>query len=387
MSRRPTGRGIIITFVGAVILIAAATAQAGWLFVMAVGALGAVLGSAFVPHRLRSIWVERDIPPLATVGDVIDIKLTMTNKGSKPTPTVRIEDLSCGLPAICEELAPGATGTATAARLAPRRGVFEGGRVRIKCGAPFGFVSSTRTVNVESTIVVVPRTVALDSLSFITGGSEADVDGRRLRAASGDYVGVREYRPGDSRRAVHWRTSARAGTLVVREFEDVVAPRVTLLIHSAEPGTPPDSPFEALVSAAASVATHLATAGHRVHLVRSAPYGVDHLTDARPDEALRWLAGCQPVDGPLAPAVTAALARSERNACVVVFTATDADAPAQVASAFDAIAASGRSPALVLAQSHTWARTAATDHGAITASGPRIRLVSKGQDLATCLSG
>jgi hypothetical protein len=61
MSRRPTGRGIIVTVVGAVIFLAAGTTQAGWLFVMAMGALGTVLGSAFVPHRLKSLWVGREI--------------------------------------------------------------------------------------------------------------------------------------------------------------------------------------------------------------------------------------------------------------------------------------------------------------------------------------
>jgi uncharacterized protein (DUF58 family) len=390
MSRRPTGRGIIVTVVGAVIFLAAATTQAGWLFVMAVGALGAVLGSAFMPHRLKSIWVEREIPELATAGDLIDVTLTITNKGAKPTPPVRVEDLSCALPALCEGLEPGATGTATATRLAPRRGIFEGGRVNIKCGAPFGFVSTTRTVTVESPIVVVPRAVALDSLSFITGTSRGSADGLRMTAPSGEYVGVRDYRPGDSRRAVHWRTSARAGTLVVREFEDVAAPAVTLLIHAAEAGAPPKSQFEALVSAAASIACHLAEGGHPVHLVRSTPAGVEHLTGARSPQILRWLAGCEPVDGPLAPAVAGALARSERNACVVVLTATDRT-PAEVTAACDDIAVSGRSPALVLAGSHTWTQGAARggEHEVIAAARRTcpVRVLTREQELTECLRG
>jgi uncharacterized protein (DUF58 family) len=389
MSRRPTGRGIIVTVVGAVILLAAATTQAGWLFVMAVGALGTVLASAFVPHRLKALWIEREIPALAVAGDVIDVTLTVTNKGTRPTPPVRIEDISCALPALCEGLEPHGTGTATATRLAPRRGVFEGGRVRIKCGAPFGFVASTRTINVESPIVVVPRTVALDSLSFIDGKSSESTHGVRMTAPSGEYIGVRDYRPGDSRRAVHWRTSARAGTLVVREFEDVAAPAVTLLIHASEAGAPPESQFEALVSAAGSIACHLAEEGRPVHLVRSTPAGIEHLTAARSPQILRWLADCEPVDGPLGPAVAGALRRSERNASVVVLTETGRT-PAEVAAACDDISVSGRSPALVLARSQTWTQgVGGRDHEVIAAARRRfpVRVLTREQELAECLSG
>jgi hypothetical protein len=143
------------------------------------------------------------------------------------------------------------------------------------------------------------------------------------------------------------------------------------------------------VSAAASIACHLADASHPVHLVRSSAAGTEHLNGARSPEILRWLAGCEPVDGPLAPAVAAALARSERNACVVVLTET-ARAPADVAAACDDIAVSGRSPALVLAESQTWAQSAGgREHEVIAAARRRcpVRILTRERELAECLCG
>ncbi|MGH2788164.1 MAG: DUF58 domain-containing protein [Actinomycetota bacterium] len=390
MSRRPTGRGIVVTTVGAMILLAAASAQAGWLFVIAVGVLGAVLGSAFVPHRLSSLWIERQIPSRAVAGDAIEVALTATNRGSKPTPPVRIEDLSSAFPVMCESLAPGTSATSSAPRHAPRRGIFDGGQVRIACGAPFGFIASVRTVTVESPITVVPPTVELDSLSWITGGGDASEGGHAVRSSSGEYLGVRDYRPGDPRRAVHWRSSARAGTLIVREFEDVAAPRPTLLIHGADAGTPPDSPYEAIVTAAASIARHLVRSGHDVHLVRTGPAGVQHLVDAPAPEILEWLAGCKPEQSPLSHAVAGALARSERDAVVVVLTTTSGTTPADLAGALDHIASAGGRPALVIARSATWVQTANTAERDVVAAargrGP-LRILAKGEDMAACLAG
>ncbi len=76
--------------------------------------------------------------------------------------------------------------------------------------------------------------------------------------------GLRDFRPGDSLRRVHWKSSLRRGLLVVREVEDECERKVEVRIQTA--GARPGEPFEALVRRAASrVVAHL-DAGFQVSL-------------------------------------------------------------------------------------------------------------------------
>jgi uncharacterized protein (DUF58 family) len=62
------------------------------------------------------------------------------------------------------------------------------------------------------------------------GDAIADRLGRR-----GEFFGLRESRVGDDRRDVHWKSSARTGRLLVREYEDELARRVVIAVDNALP--------------------------------------------------------------------------------------------------------------------------------------------------------
>jgi uncharacterized protein (DUF58 family) len=106
-------------------------------------------------------------------------------------------------------------------------------------------------------ILVYPRLVELERL-FSESGSHAQ-DGRRLllRRPSGfDLHSVREYTESDSLRAVHWRSTAKRGELMVKELEDAPRDEVAVLLDAdgrAVTGKPPDSSFDAQVRAAGSI--------------------------------------------------------------------------------------------------------------------------------------
>src|SRR3989442_6729078 len=108
------------------------------------------------------------------------------------------------------------------------------------------------------------------------------------RAGAGTEVfGVREYRPGDLLRRIHWRSSARHGELIVREYEP---PGVRTLAIICDPTPPTREAADQVARLAASEAWDCIREGGRV--VLSAP-GLD---SSRPDEArslwalLEWLA-------------------------------------------------------------------------------------------------
>lgn len=80
-----------------------------------------------------------------------------------------------------------------------------------------GLFRGRRTSPDSEVALVLPR---FTSLSHRPQARELEASVAAPRAGSGtELFGVREYRPGDSLRRIHWRSSARHGELVVREYE------------------------------------------------------------------------------------------------------------------------------------------------------------------------
>lgn len=274
-----------------------------------------------------------------------------------------------------------------------RRGVFSAGPVVLTSGAPFGFTRSRKTIEVASEMTVVPRWVDLRSFPILEPSSfPSDVLHERARTGAGqEYLGVREYRPGDPQRAVHWRTTARVGQLVVREFEEEVQSRVTLIIAGQDAGEPPDSAFEALVSAAASIAIYALNTGHPVDLLRPAADGVTHLGDPDRYDILDWLAAAEPIDSPVTPLVSQALARVGRRGTVVLLVPSVGETARDTDNAVRAIQAAGSRAIVVAARSSSWYEEESVDLdedariAEMLVGRAGVRVIARGEDLIECL--
>lgn len=135
-----------------------------------------------------------------------------------------------------------------------RRGVFDAVTVELATAAPFGLLwwARTATLALPATLHVAPapgpaRPAPPDP------GTDAGSSARRVPAVVGEPRGVRPYRAGDSRRAVHWPATAHARTLMVREMEAPAAEPVT--VDVALPGDPEAA--EALAGQALGTVTAL----------------------------------------------------------------------------------------------------------------------------------
>jgi uncharacterized protein (DUF58 family) len=384
-----------MALVAGVLVVAGATAQAGWLYVLAAGVLGMVGSSLFYPHRLRHIEVRRSLPPRAVVGDEVRVGLSVTNHARRSVPPFRIEDRFPALgggAAACERLGPEARAEIQLPRVAERRGIFEWAPVTLSCGAPFGFMRTTRTVEVASPFVAVPRWVDLRSFPILEPSSyPSDVLHERARMGAGEeFLGVREYRAGDSPRSVHWRSTARVGRLMVREYEEHPSARVAVVLTGADHGTPPDSSFEHLVSGAASIVLYALATGHPVELVRAEAGGLaEVLVEPEKETALDWLAAARPVDAAPAPLVSEALARLGRRGTVVICAASAGASGAGLRDAAHDAQAAGARVLVVTALSSSWADGAVGEVDPASIGGGRasVRVLRKGESLRSCLEG
>lgn len=143
------------------------------------------------------------------------------------------------------EGAPGISWTAA------RRGVVQIVAIQVSSSWPLGMMRVARMLPLEVTVVVHPRYAVPPPRS--RAGNEETLGEAHLRGPGEEFVGLREYRLGDSQRRVHWPTTARAGKLMVVEtaMESRSPARYRLTVaQQAPPGS---------VDLAATVAASLAS--------------------------------------------------------------------------------------------------------------------------------
>jgi len=115
----------------------------------------------------------------------------------------------------------------------PLRGEYPVGPVHIATGFPFGIREARRGVAVSSRVIVWPRTFPVGPVP-VTDGDEV-VEGNVTRnkvGSTGDVLGVRPYRRGDSPRRIHWTQSARHDRLIVCELQSNSRPVVLLVLDA-----------------------------------------------------------------------------------------------------------------------------------------------------------
>ena len=160
------------------------------------------------------------------------------------------------------------------------RGVFDIGPVEFTAGDPFGMAQVSREAAGLDRLTITPRIHDLSPVSFgATWAGAGDSRPRAFAVGNAADVTVREYRTGDDLRRVHWRSTARTGELMVRREEQPWQSRCTLLLDNraiSHRGTRTDSSFELAISAAGSVALHLAKAGYQVRFVSATGDEIAH---------------------------------------------------------------------------------------------------------------
>ncbi len=147
------------------------------------------------------------------------------------------------------------------ARLWPqRRGPLRFMGARVSRTDPFGLLRTFVRVEWPQTVLVLPKRYKVPSLA-LPGHEAYQVGGVAQAAAVGqseEFVSLRHYRRGDPMRHIHWRSWARIGEPIVKEFEDEFFVRHGLVLDTFDDPDDPE-PFEEAVSVAASFACAIGT--------------------------------------------------------------------------------------------------------------------------------
>ncbi len=149
----------------------------------------------------------------------------------------------------------------------PRRGIIEIGPLRSVRADPLALLRREATWAQTRELFVHPRTSALPTSSV---GFIRDLEGQAsadLVDADISFHAIREYVPGDAQRQVHWKSTAKTGTLMVRQFEQTRRSRMLIAIDRDRHSYRDDDEFELAISAAASLGVRGVRDGRDVHVV------------------------------------------------------------------------------------------------------------------------
>jgi uncharacterized protein (DUF58 family) len=194
--------------------------------------------------RLPRLRARRHVAGPVFAGAPCAVEVELTNPAAGPCRGLRVED-GGALHAqswFVERLAAGATAALGGQVVLPRRGRCAWGPVVVRSGHPFGLVWRRVELGEAGEVIVLPRLGWLHRGLLrrrLRGGDPRGEhprqSGWRHRAAQAEIHGLRPFRPGDSPRWIHWRTSARRNELMVREFEDVPGENLLLVFDPTPP--------------------------------------------------------------------------------------------------------------------------------------------------------
>ena len=196
----------------------------GWYELLVFGIVAMVMMLAVIVLSLGNTRFHASIVVSnhrVTVGDTVSVIVGIDNTGRTPTTTARgylpIGDAHerFNIPM----LAPGQSKQTDVEFRTVSRAILPIGPLRIRKGDPFGLVRHEKELADRITVFIHPRTVRLDTLN---AGVPRDLEGQpsgQIVDDDLDFYGLREYEPGDDVRNVHWLSSAKTGTLMIRQYE------------------------------------------------------------------------------------------------------------------------------------------------------------------------
>lgn len=157
-------------------------------------------------------------------------------------------------------LAPGATHLLRLGFTPRRRGRIALAGIRLGRTDPLGLVRGLVHHDLDAHVVALPKRYRLPALA-LPGVRRYQRGGVSLAASVGDseeFLALRDYRPGDPLQRVHWKSFARAGKPIVKEFQDEFYERHALVLDTGS-SAGEDAAFEEAVSVAASFVYTLET--------------------------------------------------------------------------------------------------------------------------------
>jgi uncharacterized protein (DUF58 family) len=243
--------------------------------------LGLLLARAFLDSRRRllGLRLHRHMHPNAFEDDAVRVELVLENRSRRPALLLDLEDTFSASVALGQHLLePGPLPPQRRVRLAYRSFCSRGwgehriGPLELRVSDALGLFRARRLFFELDTLTVFPRAHEVAGLERL--GARPSLSPQAVTLArpgeSLAYLGVRDYRPGDDARRIHWPATARTGELAVKEYEVDLIPYFTLFLdlnRGARAGTGRKSTLEYVARTAVSMVWTASQRGDVVQVI------------------------------------------------------------------------------------------------------------------------
>lgn len=258
------------------------------LMALALGSL-ALLFQAWRQARggIGRLAVSREVYPSAFEDDTVPVTIAVDNRSRRTAWLVEVRD-SFG-PAVADRqalLEPGPLRGARRRRLVYRTacsrpwGVYTVGPLVLSTSDPFGLFHEERAVPAVEPFAVFPRVWPVAGIEKLGARPSLSPQERTAGRAGQSlaYMGVRDFRPGDDVRRIHWPATARRGAPAVKEHEVDLVPYFTLFVdldRAHRAGTGLKSTLEYLVRTSACLVWTAAGRGDLVQVLGEGARGLE----------------------------------------------------------------------------------------------------------------
>ncbi len=207
---------------------------------------GVLLSGILSGWPLMKLRVRRRVPATTVAGEPLVLRYEVS-QGSRAWPAfaVSVRELSVRptgaapmpAPAFVRHVGPRETVVAEAVAWPARRGALRFGPFRAETAFPFGLLGKSVRFDDDASCLVLPRARPLRPgvLRELAGEGRTGTASRPRIGPGSDFLGLREYRPGDSIRSVAWRRSSAGGELAVIERSVDAPPRVGVVLDLRRP--------------------------------------------------------------------------------------------------------------------------------------------------------
>ena len=137
-------------------------------------------------------------------------------------------------PEPIDELSAAEVGEVNIELLPLRRGYIQFSSALLTCTDPLGLIRAKKKYQEKNRLLILPRTYKAPKIE-LKGLRKYQQGGMNQASAIGDsqeFMSLRDYRPGDPLRAIHWRSYAKIGSPVVKEFHDEFFVRQGLILDT-----------------------------------------------------------------------------------------------------------------------------------------------------------